>query len=822
MFDNVPGDDIAGIEHAHATKPENVTNKAFLSAIFGDDAERAWVTDVHHGSKADWFGRRTNDCDVDAPGFVSGDTYFAVGVLRDGAPARATANWSHTPVIVVDDVGEKCKAPAVIAALGEPSYVLRTSLGSRQFGYILRAPIRDANTQARIMRAITIGLFGGVDPGHGDNVRYVRLPQGFNSKPRRMAEYGGKPQPVLLLEWHPGRRHEVVDLMMALDTLPGLNGGSAWSEADGATVTHRTMPSNLPRTLEEARATYLPRDYIFAAFDKLGRVVGVQGSQGYIEVRCPWEHTHTNKDDRSGWNPSLFLTGAQAFRCFHSDAGEDQSNDGIEAVLRVELDARDGLGSFDALKREALAAIFPPLSGEDAKAVEAAKPVRRAWRDLGSSAPVRALPARRVVSTILVRGAVTQLGSQPNAGKSQMVVNLVCSLAAERHDLFGEVQPFQRAGGAFVITNEDNADEFERRRGAFLKETGLAPADLKHPVFVNEKPGFRVVSRDDRFAPVAVTSEMHGLAEDIRDARAAGHDIAVVVVDTQAASFSGVEENDNTAMAQAGAVLGAWAEGVDVALLLLHHTTKDAGRNGSVGLTAMRGASAMGGSVRCAAQIITLSPEEEAKLPDDERGSWIKLQVVKASYAKFAGARWFRKVGVNMSAVDDAGNLAPSESTAACLYDPKGPKLGVDTGDDAKVFNALAAVIAASDGGEVLLSATSGKGNRACVLIAKALVADSGSGVKMQAELLRRGLLTEVTEPVPGRAGRTRSVLKPTNEGREFVRQWQDTEGGLTRVDDEPQDPEQLPLTTIATELNGNLAVAPFAIAMAGSHSPIT
>lgn len=756
---------------AAARHPGSVTNRQFIRALFGEDADRAWVASVHEGNKANWFGGRAGNCDPDVPEFTSGDTYFAVGVLKDDAPARATAHWSHTHVIVVDDVGEKVADEAVRAAFGNPTYVLQTSRGSRQFGYSLREPLRDAAVQARIMRAITIGLFKGIDPGHGDNVRYVRLPRGMNSKAKRVAENGGQPQRVALLEWHPERRFDVMDFDMALRDLSGLQGASAWAEADGAGVKHRALPEGLPGTLEEARDQYLPRDYIFAAFDKLDRVVGIQGSQGYIEVRCPFDGhpeygSHTNDDDRTGWNPSLFLAGRTAFQCFHSDGGADRSNRGIEAALRAELDARDGVGSFDALRKAALAVTFPPLPDTDSGPDTPAKPPHR-WRSLGSDAPLKALPARRVVSSLLIRGATTQLGSPPNAGKSQLVVNLVHSLAAERHDLFGEEKPFQRAGGAFIITNEDGADELERRRAAFMTTTGLQPSDLKHPVFVNERPGFKVVHRHDKSSPVEITPEMQGLADDIRAARRDGRDIAVVVIDTQAASFSGIEENSNDAMAAAWAVLGAWAEELDVAVLILHHTTKDAARTRSVDMNAMRGASAAVGSARCVAQIVTLSPEEEAKLPEADRGSYIKLVIVKASYAKFAGARWFRKIGVDLPTVDDAGEVGAVESTAACIFDPKGPKLHLDDSDENLLINALLVVCEAEADGKPLSANMRGPvAGRADAVIGEALGAGRDDGRAILRALERRGWIEQGEEPVAGRRdGRTRAVWRATAEG---------------------------------------------------------
>lgn len=766
------------IENNAARSLESVTAEDFLRAVFGERWRDAWIAAVPDMEPKDkteaiekkraLYGGRAGQYPLAS--LTETNNYYAMGMIR-GEPgaSRMLHMWEYGPVVVLDDVGEKTgdDGAPIREELGEPSFVIQTSNGSQQWGYILAAPITDAKTMATITRALTLKFYPGEkDPGHEAIVQYLRLPCGVNNKAKRVAENGGVAPRVRLVEWRPDLKHEPLDIQIALSAV--------WDNAE-STARGASGAAAGPTSEVEARA-YETRDPILAGLDAKGMVRWDDVRNGFIGVQCPWHASHTVQDDSEGYNPE---TGV--FKCFHTTHGTKSADD-VRDWLRVEL----GEQRWQEVRTKAAAAIFGahPLPDQSAFAANDNKPVMRKWREAGAGVPIEARPARRVVSTMLVRGAVTQLGSQPNVGKSQLAVNLVYSLAAERHDLFGEPQPFERTGGAVVITNEDGADEFMRRRDAFLRAAGLSSADLKHRVLVNEATGFKVVHKRDKFAPVEVTPEMRGLEDDIKAARAGGDEIAVVVVDTQAASFGGLDENNNAEMAQAGAVLGAWAEALDVCLLLLHHTTKEAGKSGAVGLTAMRGASAMGGSVRCAAQLLPLTPEQEAKLPESERGSWIKLAIVKASYSKFGRDRWFQKLGVQMAARADDGSMAPGESTAACLYRPTGPQLGIDTSADANVFRAAHAVIEAHDAGDPALSAVSGKGNRGCVLIGKALAADSSDGAKMQRELQRRGLVDEFTEPVPGRAGRTRTILKPTDAGRAFVQEWQQIHDSLTVVDD--------------------------------------
>jgi len=479
---------------------------------------------------------------------------------------------------------------------------------------VLREPITDKALYARLVTAITGGFFGGHDPGHHDYTRYVRLPAGINNKAKRVAANGGVAPNVICTHWDVLNDFDWQDIAAALDKVPGQSGRSAWAEAEGATFKRGGSKDGMAKEVAEAAACVDKGDYIFAALDKLGDLTGsMQGDQGYVETLCPRSHEHSSEHLVAGWNPVLFLRGQKGLSCFHTH-GHD-SNAEIEEILRERLDAKEGPGAFDKLKAEGMqrfieqsalsasavstpvsATSLAPVASDQPAALPAAaatfKPKYPGWERAGADAPITARKADRVMLPFLARGAVSQLISRPNLGKSQAMITLACAIAAEQHEMFGEATPIEHPGQVVLINNEDPLLELYRRRDACLRAHDLTAKDLKHDLIFRSIPNFRAVLNvqlPDRSRSITVTQDMRVLADLIREDKAAGKDTALVILDTQASTFRGISENSNDEMAEAGAALGAWAQELEVAVLLVHHNTKDTWSSGTADMANSRG-----------------------------------------------------------------------------------------------------------------------------------------------------------------------------------------------------------------------------------------
>jgi hypothetical protein len=761
----------------HAATP-SVTLADFLRTVFGD--ADPWLCAAADGNdRAGFFGARASKCNLDGAGWTQTNNYYCIGVLKPGAPTRANAHWESGPVVVIDDVGEKTDADKVRDCLGEPSFVVQSSPGSQQWGYLLVEPITDADVMAQMQKALTIKFFGGIDPGQEALVRYMRLPCGVNNKPTRVSANGGTAPAVYLASWEPGRRFFWQDMAEDL--------GDAWDHAAGA---HTQLASHV-QTLSVAEAIERG-DYIIAAFEALGMIKGAQGSQGYIEVVCPWEHTHTKADDRTGWNPELFLRGQSAFKCHHSDNGEDTSNDGVERELRSRL----GAAEFDALRGEAaartqthtlktFASALPSdhdmmrfalkgMATLQAGVATATQPrVPTDWVSYGLNAPQAPIPQRRRICDGFARGEVTYIAAQPATGKSAIgSVAFPLAMSAGRADLVGEPVAFERTGDVYLVSNEDNADMVRKRAAAWMMHCGVTRADLRHDTLVNKVQGFVAVQKLGRDGAVELGADMIELGMRVKNAQC---DVAMVILDTQAAVFSGINENDNGEAGAVGRVLTAWAKEHNVSLVIVHHMPKANGRAGGGGdQGAVRGAGAYAGMMRNQVTLVQMPDELAERLRDQrDRDAWVIYEGGKANHSAKASRRWFRKHIVNVPVEDERNPGAPaSDPTPVFVYDAAGPDFGFDPNKAESLFQVTAIVCDALNAGTALRVRAPASGD---MLPAPEIIAERlGLGVsaddarKALKNALKAGLVEEGDGP-RNASGNYPKVYRPTQKGAELV-----------------------------------------------------
>lgn len=221
------------------TYPE-ISNIDFLKAVFpeaGPD-EWLWVCGIPGDPRAKgarWTGKAIKP--GQAPALKGADnTYFNVSTLKpgpDGKVTRAKECFGGLCCVVLDDVGTKAPMPAL-----PPSWVLETSPGNHQVGYILTEPCRELARAQAVVSAL--GKAGLSDPGAGGpSSRYVRLPVGRNGKPSCGAGWNHR-----LGEWAPERRYSLDELVagLGLDLEP-----PATTTAPRPVATNGAAPSTAPK-----------------------------------------------------------------------------------------------------------------------------------------------------------------------------------------------------------------------------------------------------------------------------------------------------------------------------------------------------------------------------------------------------------------------------------------------------------------------------------------------------------------------------------------------------------------------------------------------
>lgn len=277
------------------------SNADFLSAIFTGlaDPHRPFVLGFA-GKPKDrkaWGGDawRADKVSSDAPG---NNWYFSLAVYApaDDGYHRREKDCTAVYGVMLDDLGTKALPLARLDAC-PPSYIIETSPGNFQAGYLLDKPCTDfAQIKALNQSLVEAGL---CDPGaKSPTTRYGRMPFAVN----------GKSEPVFeckLTDWHPERRYSVEDIVSRLELAP---------------PTTTKAGKKAPATDRTADDIYTPRaddNPVIAALKKRGLYKQPLGS-GKHDVTCPWVYEHTDQVDHgSAYFEPSDLYPAGGYNCQH-------------------------------------------------------------------------------------------------------------------------------------------------------------------------------------------------------------------------------------------------------------------------------------------------------------------------------------------------------------------------------------------------------------------------------------------------------------------------------------------------------------------------
>ena len=282
----------------------------FLDTIFGQRDAGEHVCVSRATEKTDGGIYFTNRLDTDSifQRWNHADTpsawYFCVSAVTGsrkpltggglGGVMRGRDSLTRAFILVLDDVGTKATAPDL-----EPSYVIETSQGNYQYGYLINPT--DNFTQYEAL-AKHCAAMGWSDSGAGGSYRVMRLPGSANLKP---AAFGWR---SVVTQWSPERRWE-------LDELCGLLGCGV-----------------VPETSDVARQTLPQREGVDVLYNYLAKnslILSDTGSE-WIKVQCPWHAGHSNNDNSAGYSP-LGRGGSWAanrsFRCQHGHCSDKTFKD---------------------------------------------------------------------------------------------------------------------------------------------------------------------------------------------------------------------------------------------------------------------------------------------------------------------------------------------------------------------------------------------------------------------------------------------------------------------------------------------------------------
>lgn len=218
----------------------------------------------------------------------------------DWRVSRTESRMSWSYLLAADDVGTKVARAAILAALPPPTVEIETSPGNCQWLWGLSPRANPAQVRAALAWLADRGL---TDPACLGANRLIRVPKSCNCKSETLARNGGKPFFARVATLRPDRLYELRDLV----PLGKLNGA----------VMRRARRNAAPFTPELARA-----DRVYQWLKARGLVMSEPNGDGWVEIRCPWAHLHTDpSDDLAGWK----IGWRGHFHCFHAHGAEQRT-----------------------------------------------------------------------------------------------------------------------------------------------------------------------------------------------------------------------------------------------------------------------------------------------------------------------------------------------------------------------------------------------------------------------------------------------------------------------------------------------------------------
>lgn len=305
-----------------------VGNDEFLLGVFGDTLADARPVIVSFDGNPDsasgnaWVGRPWNGKAEVSPILPANtNNYFSLAAFRPdeaGRFRRLKAHFHALHSVMLDDVGTKVAMDRLTLA---PSWMLETSPGNHQVGYLLRDSLTDGPAADRLMNAIINS--GLCDPGaNGPRSRLARLPEGVNGK-------HSPPFRCRMVEWSHHQRYSVEDLVNGLQLEIALSGRLRQRGHSAQEQPFDGDPIWIPRPEENGVLVRLRERGLYKA--PLG------GSKH--DITCPWLQDHTGEvNSGTAYFEPEDTWPIGGFKCLHGHCADRHIRD-LLRFLNIEVNA---------------------------------------------------------------------------------------------------------------------------------------------------------------------------------------------------------------------------------------------------------------------------------------------------------------------------------------------------------------------------------------------------------------------------------------------------------------------------------------------------
>jgi archaellum biogenesis ATPase FlaH len=491
-----------------AVTPGHVSNAQFMRDVMGPLAagEYAWACHFAappNSALAEWGGFRVSEYAQVEDYKVN--AYCSVAIVSDRRQGR---HFIRMTCIVLDDSQPDPHA----------SWVLETSPGNYQVGYIIWPAITDEGIASRLQKALSEQGLVKADQSGYSSVRYVRLPVGCNTKV-------SPPYPHRLLDWQPECIFTLDDLIekFDLDADEILNPQTRIAPAQGA-------PS---APFADRRFTSEDSEYVRSI------VMGDMYHDSLLALSARYV---------ARGMPPAQVTEALRGMMQAREVRDDRWQARLEEIPRLVRGAAEK---------------FTPQPG--AEAAQAAGGIE--FESLLRMYSHEPNPIDWVMDGWIAKGTVTTLYGRGGIGKSLLSLQLAASVALSQ-PLFGVKCTGRKVMALFC---EDDRDELHRRIYRMSNAAGaFSIADVAAGIDISARAGMDnvLIEAGDSDAGVQVTGLFGQLSEQLASTQ---YDLLIL---DNIAQMMAVPESKRSVVTQAVNLLTRLAIQHKVAIVLLGHPAK--------------------------------------------------------------------------------------------------------------------------------------------------------------------------------------------------------------------------------------------------------
>ena len=265
--------------------------------------------------------------------------YFATATCtrEDGKLYHRKKLFSSLRVVVLDDIGTKVPVDKIPADF-PPSYIIESSEGNYQYGYVLDEPVETLSAAEALIQLVYES--GYSDEGGKTPVKLVRLPEGVNGKKGEKGPFVSALTSLTDVTYSPQQILDALQIHVS------------WSDVlvDADAVTKSRASKSLGST---PWASVSPQGQAMNGFiDPVlewmydERLVAHDNGGEWIDIKCPWHEGHTT-GDTARYKPLGRGDNVEqrAFHCHHGHCKD--TNNTAEFLKYIATNSGIQAGQFD-------------------------------------------------------------------------------------------------------------------------------------------------------------------------------------------------------------------------------------------------------------------------------------------------------------------------------------------------------------------------------------------------------------------------------------------------------------------------------------------